>query len=320
MLVGEKMPGSAATLPGGGRKGGGESAYVNKYNPAYNNSSTRNNQADNSPNAAAALAYVQLPEPFAIFPVWWVRNDRRCACGNPECHNPGKHPIGKLVPNGHKDATTDPATVRRWWAQYPRANIGWALPAHIGVVDVDPRNGGEVDALPLTWAERGTLAARTGGGGVHLAYRLPGDGRVFTCGKLGDGLDFKTRGGYVVLAPSTHASGNTYQWEPGQGPRDVEILPAPPALLNILPLESRPRAVGEGFTASPVSDTLRERMTWVLSELCADFDPAVTEGMLICPFHNDTHASLSYHLGRGVFYCYGDGCEAHKRGNGVIEL
>ncbi|MBL4603395.1 MAG: hypothetical protein JKY84_11665, partial [Emcibacteraceae bacterium] len=35
-----------------------------------------------------------------------------------DCGNRGKHPISKLVPLGHTMATSDAATVDRWWAAY----------------------------------------------------------------------------------------------------------------------------------------------------------------------------------------------------------
>ena len=43
-----------------------------------------------------ALAYTQ--QGWFVFPVWGVRLDGRCECGNPKCKNTGKHPIGGLVP------------------------------------------------------------------------------------------------------------------------------------------------------------------------------------------------------------------------------
>src|SRR5687767_2561991 len=35
------------------------------------------------------------------------RSVLRCTCSRPACENPGKHPVGHLVPHGHNDATTD---------------------------------------------------------------------------------------------------------------------------------------------------------------------------------------------------------------------
>jgi Bifunctional DNA primase/polymerase, N-terminal len=49
-----------------------------------------------------------------------------CSCRDPGCRQPGKHPLGSLVPHGLKDATTNRARVLAWWTQYPHANIGLA--------------------------------------------------------------------------------------------------------------------------------------------------------------------------------------------------
>ena len=39
--------------------------------------------------------------------------------------------------HGVKDATTDEATIREWWAKTPNANIGFATGDGIVVVDID---------------------------------------------------------------------------------------------------------------------------------------------------------------------------------------
>src|SRR5438445_6925513 len=69
----------------------------------------------------AALEYAGRGIP--VFPVWGVVG-RRCLCGRTDCDRPGKHPIGRLVLNGVKNATTDDVTIRAWWREEPKANIG----------------------------------------------------------------------------------------------------------------------------------------------------------------------------------------------------
>lgn len=48
-----------------------------------------------------------------------------------------------LTPHGVKDATTDEAIIRGWWAKWPEANVAIAAGEHSGlfVLDVDPRHG-----------------------------------------------------------------------------------------------------------------------------------------------------------------------------------
>jgi P4 family phage/plasmid primase-like protien len=184
-----------------------------------------------------------------VFPVWGVRRTRvpapgdgaprwenRCGCSNPACPNPAKHPVGALVPNGHNGATVDERLVAAWfrvpegvaddagetangWTPY---NLGVATGRGLLVIDVDvkqPRadlpNGLEVLDDWETWTQgialpRGTRTIQTGSGGVHLwlaydpALRIPARNRVLP------GVDLKADGGYVLAAPSAHASGARY--------------------------------------------------------------------------------------------------------------
>ncbi len=89
----------------------------------------------------AALA--PLARGLAVLPLWWVEGGR-CACGSASCDNPGKHPLGKLGIKGYKSASKDPGQVERWWAAFPRANVGVATGrvSSVVVLDVDSRHGG----------------------------------------------------------------------------------------------------------------------------------------------------------------------------------
>jgi hypothetical protein len=122
-----------------------------------------------------------------------------CLCGVPTCH-------------GFHAATTDTNLVRKWWREEPDANIGapcklngWA------VIDIDPRNGGRESLARLeirVGLLPGTTMQITGGDGLHMLYRSP-DFELPGLG--GPGIDFK-HNGYILLAPSVHASGGRYQW------------------------------------------------------------------------------------------------------------
>ncbi len=164
-----------------------------------------------SPLGVAALAYAQQGKP--IFP-----------CG------PGsKQPLGRLVPNGFKDATTDLDTVRRWWTEAPTANIGMptGLPATGTVLDVDikPEQNIQGDAtleglVALNGELPITLLQRTPSGGMHFCFAYaPGLGN--SAGTLGKGLDIRGEGGYIVVAPSILPTG-VYTWA-----NDAELAPIP---------------------------------------------------------------------------------------------
>jgi hypothetical protein len=127
------------------------------------------------------------------------------------CEPGGKAPLGLLVPHGCLDATTEEATIRRWWARYPDANIGIATGAPgPDVLDVDAKNGlpglDLLERLRLAGLLRGAIGiVRTPTFGLHLWY--PGTARGG--GALGPGrcLELKARGGYVLAPPSVTSAG-----------------------------------------------------------------------------------------------------------------
>ncbi|MCH7837817.1 MAG: bifunctional DNA primase/polymerase [Chloroflexi bacterium] len=141
-----------------------------------------------------------------------------CSCRDQRgCESVAKHP---RTMHGVKDASSDEATIRRWWGLWPEANIGIATGDGLVVLDVDPRHDGDSSLQELEDEHREivTLAAHTGGGGTHLY--LQGD--LPSRGAFLDGLDLKSAGGYVVAPPSVHASGRRYAWvDRGEGIRVV---------------------------------------------------------------------------------------------------
>lgn len=173
---------------------------------------------------------------WRVFPIMPAEGDK-CACGLPDCASPGKHPVGHLVPRGFHDATDDPAVLAQWCALYPDLNIGIATGAVSGifVLDIDPDHGGLESLSELEGRygrmEHPTWAVMTGGGGLHLYFRHPGNPVPNSAGKLGPGLDVRGDGGYVLAPPSNHISGESYRWDAGGHPRTAQLRPAPPWLL-----------------------------------------------------------------------------------------
>src|SRR5688500_10281021 len=61
-----------------------------------------------------------------------------CGCGGGhQGHDIGKAPIGRLAPNGIKNATTNTATIDRWLRAAPAANLSIDL-ARAGLFFIDP--------------------------------------------------------------------------------------------------------------------------------------------------------------------------------------
>jgi hypothetical protein len=71
----------------------------------------------------------------------------------------------------------------------------------------------------------------TGGGGRQLFFRAPADWHSPT-NKTPIGVDIRGQGGFAVLPPSLHVSGNAYAWKDGCAPWETEIAAAPDWLLQ----------------------------------------------------------------------------------------
>jgi hypothetical protein len=182
----------------------------------------------------AALAYAQRG--LAVFPVYNINADGKCACGKLKESSPGKHP---RTEHGLKDATTDAAIIERWWRTWPGANVGIATGAVSGIVvlDIDPQHGGN-EALGDLQLAHGPLPKTqivcTGSGGKHLYFGHPGSHVPNSSGALGPGIDVRGDGGYVVAPPSNHISGKCYAWESSGRIDEVAIAAVPDWLLALI--------------------------------------------------------------------------------------
>lgn len=176
---------------------------------------------------AAALAYA-AGGGLHVFPVWGIRErGGKHACACPEgatCGEAGKHPLVKWK----EESTNDGEKIKEWWGKWPEANIGLALAGSgLLVLDTDQdededgavRDGADTlevwrqdVGLPDEWLGDVPRAV-TGGGGRHLFWQDPGG--IKNIIRWIPMVDVKSVGGYVLLAPSRHLSGNTYTWSPG---------------------------------------------------------------------------------------------------------
>ncbi|MGA2933930.1 MAG: bifunctional DNA primase/polymerase [Methanomicrobiales archaeon] len=175
------------------------------------------------PCLAEALEWAR--KAFRVIPIHNPGEGGLCTCGATTCSSPGKHP---RTPNGLKDATTDREIIRGWWQRWPGSNLAIVTGRGLFVVDIDPRHGGSLEALekavgtlPKTWTHR------TGGGGLHLLYRVPKGTTIPSRVGVLPGIDIKGEGGYILVPPSRHASGNRYERIPSdefvQDPSDALV-------------------------------------------------------------------------------------------------
>jgi hypothetical protein len=162
-------------------------------------------------------------QPLARPEVWAA-----CSCGERDCGQFAKHPLGALAPHGVKDATCNRARILAWWTSHPQANIGLACGHAFDVLDVDgPAGAHAIRALAAAHGLRSSgPLVRTGGGGWHYYLHPTGLGNARP--RELEGVDWRGQGGYVVAPPSQHRSGHPYRWVAG---RDLDAplaeIPAP---------------------------------------------------------------------------------------------
>lgn len=197
------------------------------------------------PTAATTLAYAGWP----VFP----------------CAPMGKKP---LVEHGFHAATTDARQVYVWWRKWPKANIGYPT-GRLVVVEVDGGAGlASMTALRKAhdWPVTLTVMSGRAEGGSHFYFQAPETAEpIKNCvgmshdGKrgLGNGIDVRGVGGYVVVPPSVHESGRRYRWA---ARAEVAPLPAwmaeclkPPEQMKMEP----PKGNGERYGQAALEGEVR---------------------------------------------------------------
>jgi hypothetical protein len=117
------------------------------------------------------------------------------------CKPGGKEPLTR---RGHIDATTDPRKIHMWWKRWPNANIAVPTGGRSGMLVVDVDHLAGLDALEAEYGQLPeTRTHSTGSGGMHLIFAYPEDSDIRnSAGKLGEGLDVRGEGGYIIVPPS----------------------------------------------------------------------------------------------------------------------
>jgi Bifunctional DNA primase/polymerase, N-terminal len=179
--------------------------------------------------------------------------------------------------------------IRQWWAHRPDLNVGLVCGrvSSLGVVDVDPRNGGEA-SLAAYPAPAGP-AVQTGSGGRHYYFTERGIAKI---PGLLPGLDVQGEGSYVVAPPSIHPNGVRYCWLPGRALGEAPLPAAPFWLRRLIQRHqgSPPAAAGDPGDGAPLA----------LAELLASLEGVRRAGagwLAKCPAHHDVEPSLSIGTG-----------------------
>jgi hypothetical protein len=189
------------------------------------NSNTNGETAQPTSKLDWALYYARHGK--RVIPLHHIQKNGRCSCEKDCGNSAGKHPRLSEWP---KVATRDEQTIRMWWSNWPRANIGVACGAESNLtgLDVDPGKGGW-ESLRAMEAELGPLPPTprviTGRDGAHLLFQYV-PGILNEAGMLAPGLDWRNEGGQLVGAGSVTVGG--YRFEVGYSPEDLDfnVLPS----------------------------------------------------------------------------------------------
>jgi hypothetical protein len=167
-----------------------------------------------------------------VVPLYGVMATGECQClhrNKRTCHSPGKHPRVQWQDIEHV-SLADIEKWKRWW---PGCN--WAVltgrwgSAHLVVVDIDPRHGGDESAADLDLPDTWTVV--TGSGGEHRWYISAAP--VPSAAGVRPGVDIRGAGGLVVVPPSRHASGAEYVWDAERNPATMPEPARAPSWLGV---------------------------------------------------------------------------------------
>jgi len=132
-----------------------------------------------------------------------------------QCKNKGKAPLVRWSDLQEHLASAD--DIRRWWQQWPNANVGIIMGRASGLVGVDIDNS---TGLALFHRLAGgrlvpTLEFSTPGGGLRYLFEISGsDDLRIAYEAFGKHDEFRVlaEGSQTVAPPSRHELGGYYQW------------------------------------------------------------------------------------------------------------
>jgi len=108
--------------------------------------------------------------------------------------------------------------IREWWKRWPEANVALVTGkvSNTVVIDFDQDKLKDKGTPKAFWEQHPTqLISRTGSGGFHCFYRYPQESKRVRNQTEFDGvsgIDVRGDGGIAILPPSTHKTGNLYEW------------------------------------------------------------------------------------------------------------
>lgn len=179
-------------------------------------------------NLQHALDYLKIG--WHPIPLCWPKKGK-CAC-HKEHTNPKDIAKAPLLNSYSLLTKVTEANIREWWGRWPEANIGiLQKPSKLVTIDPDSKEAiAEAESLGLPISPRDST-----GTGQHIYYSRPEHARVARKIDKGESKDIDVlSAGYVIVAPSVHASGRSYEWLPSLSPGEVGLAEAPAWAVDIL--------------------------------------------------------------------------------------
>jgi hypothetical protein len=119
-----------------------------------------------------------------------------------------------------------------------------------------------------------TRQALTGSRGYHYWFRLPGGVQLGCFNGFEYGLDVRADGGYVVVEPSVHRTGNIYRWD-GLAGFDEPVAEIPLWLLNLLISRRDKNGAGEPWRQIDIAVNRQPELSQVLLD-CIENDSVLS--------------------------------------------
>lgn len=127
------------------------------------------------------------------------------------------------------------AQIKKWWAQYPDANIGIVTGKVSGLIVIDLDSDEGQEAYIAECGELHSTIAQKTGKGLHLLFRHPGDTEYSNMARTLTDVDIRGDGGYIMAAPSLHPNGSQYEWTIDPVENELmDLMDLPPEVKSIL--------------------------------------------------------------------------------------
>lgn len=141
----------------------------------------------------------------------------------------------------YQKTRADRDMVNSWFSSLSNAGVGLVTGRVSGVIVLDVEHDCPIPIEDILKKYPTEMVSKSGGGGRHLFYSYPqGVGRISNRVRIFEGADLRADGGFIVLPPTLHASGDRYEWL-RRGP--MGAFPR-----ELLDMDSRPKAQeGDGW-------------------------------------------------------------------------